>query len=76
MFTDAYIVINIEPEEMHQIAQLLAENYIIPRPQSASIRNSVLPQIKKNALGVIQLMGITASLVAANVQSTGYNQLE
>lgn len=69
MFTSAHLVIDIEPEEMQRIAEVLVENYISHNltPRTTSTRNIVFSHIKKISLGVVQLMGITLSLVSANL---------
>lgn len=67
--THAHLVIDIEPEEMQRIAEILVENYLANNltPQTAVARNTVLSHIKKISFGIIQLFGITISLVSANL---------
>lgn len=64
------IVIDIEPEEMQRIAEILVENYLehnlTPRA-ILSRRDQVIIQVKKISLCLTKLMGITMSLVGANL---------
>lgn len=67
--TVAHVVIDIDPEEMQRIAEILVENYLthnltpLPRP-------TVFIQFKKVTVYVLKLVGITISLVSANLLSS------
>lgn len=65
----AHFTIEIEPSELQSIGQVLVESYfhhnLIQR--KPSIQNSILVHIKKCSLSFFQLVGITASLVGANI---------
>lgn len=66
---DAVIQIDIEPSELQSIGEVLVESYfhhnLIQR--EPSLRNTILTKIQNVSITVLQLIGVTASLVAANV---------
>lgn len=72
-----HISIDIEPEEMQRIAEILVENYMVhnltPRPRIGTI--ALVSKIKKIALGVVQLIGITLSLVSANLITSKFERI-
>lgn len=74
---DASISIDIEPEELERIAAILVESYISqnvrPHPhQIASLKRNILLWLKKASSTFIPLVGITSSLVAANLLTTWF----
>lgn len=73
---EAHIVINIEPEQMQRIAQILVDDYIthnVP-PSRNTLGQSIgrFFDLKKIAVGVAQLIGVTISLVSANIISAKF----
>lgn len=64
-----HLVINIEQDEMEHIAEILIESYLAHnvRQQPVSHRIVLLSIMKQAAFRVVQLFGITMSLVSANL---------
>lgn len=69
VLTQAHIAIDIEPEEMQRIAEILVENYLTHNlsPHTTLTRNGFFLRIKKVSICAVQLIGITVSLVSANL---------
>lgn len=71
---NAYIIIEIDQSELHQIAEVLlgisGVNHVRHTTSVIQKNNIIVAEIKKIALGLIKLAGITASLVAANLITT------
>lgn len=66
--TLAHIVLEMNPDELQRIAEILAENYLTHnlRPQPITIS----AQFKKVSVYALQLLGVTISLVSANILSS------
>lgn len=65
------VVINIDPDEMQRIAEILVEDYLTHNlmPQTNSRKKNIIVYVKKVIFSVIQLCGITLSLVGANLMT-------
>lgn len=68
-YAKAHFTIEIEPTELQSIGQVLVESYfhhnLIQR--QPTVVNNVFSQIKKFSLSTLQLLGITASFIGANI---------
>lgn len=64
-----HIVIDIEPEELQRVAEILVQNYVDHNlgPIPTSTTKNILPLVIKFALHAMQLIGITITLVSANL---------
>lgn len=65
----ANIVINIDPDELQNIAEILVQSYIdnnIARPRPSQ-QETLFVHFKKFTLYTLQMVGITTSLVSANL---------
>lgn len=66
---ESMISIDIDPMELQSIGEVLVESYLhhnliqkkIPMPQT------ILMKVLKYSSGVVQMLGVTASLIAANI---------
>lgn len=68
VYAHAHIVIDIEPEELQRIGEILVESYL-QNQQQQQLSNAV-SWCKKITNGVIQLLGIMFTLVSANLLTT------
>lgn len=76
IFIQAHIVIDIDPSELQSIGEVLVESYLhnnlIQRVQS--LPNTVLIKFRNFSITVLQLIGVTASLVGANIITPIFQQ--
>lgn len=65
----AHIVIDIDPTEMQRVAEILVENYLAHNLQTPPIstQSVIFSKVQKILLSIVQLFGITLSLVSANL---------
>lgn len=65
------IVVDIEPEELQRVAEILVESYIShnlsPQINRNAMRTNIFSIVKKVSLNIVQLVGIMLSLVGANL---------
>lgn len=71
IYTNAHISIDIDAAELQSIGELLVETYLHQNliQRAYSLPNTILQKIKSVATTVLQLIGVTISLIAANVLS-------
>lgn len=67
--SSANVVVDIDPDELQRIAEILVENYLLHNlsPTTTPMRNKFLMHVKKISGSFSQLCGITLSLVGANL---------
>lgn len=70
--TQAHFTIDIEPEELQSIGQVLVESYLTHNliQKKATATNFFLSQLGKFTTSAIQISAITFSLVCANLLTT------
>lgn len=68
-YSHAHIVIDIEPDELQRVAEILVQSYLSQNfsPRTVITRNIVLSHIKKITSSTVQLCGIMITLVGANL---------
>lgn len=70
------IVVDIDPEELQRVAEILVESYIsqniYPQTRGNAIRNNLISVVKKVSLNVLQLIGLMLTLVGANLLTQSF----
>lgn len=68
-YSHAHIVIDIEPDELQRVAEILVQSYLTRNltPRTVLTRNIVFSCIKKVSSSAVQLFGIMMTLVGANL---------
>lgn len=64
--TEAFISIDIETDELHQIGEILVANYLEQQRQSLTTKK-ITSRCKGISKSILQLFGVTLSLVGANL---------
>lgn len=67
---NGHITIDIEPEELQRMGEILVETYVQQQLTPRSTSSVILSHGKKIACGIMQLIGILLTLVGANIATS------
>lgn len=66
---EAHILIDIDPTELQSIGEVLVESYMNHNliQRKVTVLRTIFSHVSKFSVGVLQMLGVTTSLIAANI---------